>query len=101
MIELRDLRKTYGETVALYGISTDISRGEVVGLLGPNGAGKTTTMKILVGYLLPTSGHARVAGRDVVEDPLSVQAKVGYLPENAPLYLDMLAQEYLRYVADL
>jgi ABC-2 type transport system ATP-binding protein len=101
MIELRDLRKTYGETVALHGISTDISRGEVVGLLGPNGAGKTTTMKILVGYLLPTSGRARVAGHDVVEDPLGVQARVGYLPENAPLYLDMLAQEYLRYVADL
>jgi ABC-2 type transport system ATP-binding protein len=101
MIELRNLTKTYGEVEALRGISTTIERGEVVGLLGPNGAGKTTTMKILVGYLLPTSGTARVAGLDVTEDPLGVQRRIGYLPENAPLYADMLVQEYLKFVADM
>jgi ABC-2 type transport system ATP-binding protein len=101
MIELRNLTKKYGEVEALRGVSTTIERGEVVGLLGPNGAGKTTTMKIVVGYLLPTSGTARVAGIDVTEDPLAVQRRIGYLPENAPLYGDMLVQEYLQFVADM
>ncbi len=101
MIELRELRKSYGKVEALRGISTSIERGEVVGLLGPNGAGKTTAMKILVGYLLPTSGAARVAGIDVVEDPLAVQRRIGYLPENAPLYGDMLVQEYLGFVGEM
>jgi ABC-2 type transport system ATP-binding protein len=72
-----------------------------VGLLGPNGAGKTTAMKILVGYLLPTSGTARVAGHDVVEERLAVQRRIGYLPENAPIYADMLVREYLRFVAEM
>jgi ABC-2 type transport system ATP-binding protein len=101
MIEVRDLRKSYGETQALRGVSFTIRPGEVVGLLGPNGAGKTTTMKILVGYLLPTSGSARVAEFDVGEHPLEVQRRIGYLPENAPLYGDMLAQEYLEFMADV
>lgn len=101
MIELESLAKNYGEIEALRGISTSIGRGEIVGLLGPNGAGKTTAMKILVGYLLPTAGSARVDGVDVIEDPIAVQQRIGYLPENAPIYGDMLVQEYLRYVADL
>jgi ABC-2 type transport system ATP-binding protein len=99
MIEIRNLQKRYGEIDALRGISTAIGRGEVVGLLGPNGAGKTTAMKILVGYLLPTAGSARVAGHSVVDEPLEVQRRIGYLPENAPLYLDMLVQEYLEFMA--
>jgi ABC-2 type transport system ATP-binding protein len=99
MIEVQNLSKSYGEIEALRGITTTIERGEVVGLLGPNGAGKTTAMKILVGYLLPTSGLARVAGIDVTEDPLAVQQRIGYLPENAPLYGDMLVQEYLSFIA--
>lgn len=101
MIEVRDLRKNYGETQALRGVSLSIQRGEVVGLLGPNGAGKTTTMKILVGFLLPTSGTASVAGFDVQKHPLEVQQRIGYLPENAPLYHEMLVQEYLAFAADI
>lgn len=101
MIEVQDLRKNYGETEALRGISFSIERGQVVGLLGPNGAGKTTAMKILVGYLLPTSGTASVAGHDVVSEPRAVQQKIGYLPENAPLYHEMLVQDYLGFVADM
>ncbi len=99
MIEADGLRKVYGTTVALAGVSFRIERGEIVGLLGPNGAGKTTTMKILTGYLLPDAGRARVAGHDVVEQPLAVQARIGYLPENAPLYDDLLAGEYLDFMA--
>ena len=101
MIELSNLEKSYGETRALKGVSLSISKGEVVGLLGPNGAGKTTAMKIVVGYLLPTSGSATVAGLDVVSHPLEVQRKIGYLPESAPLYLDMMAQEHLEFMADM
>src|SRR6266511_2464565 len=101
MIELRNLEKSYGETRALKGVSFSISKGEIVGLLGPNGAGKTTAMKIVVGYLLPTAGSATVAGYDVVSQPLEVQRRIGYLPENAPLYLDMLAQDFLDFMADM
>jgi ABC-2 type transport system ATP-binding protein len=101
MIELREIKKNYGEIAALRGISTTIQRGEIVGLLGPNGAGKTTAMKILVGYLLPSGGRARVAGHDVIEQPLEVQRKIGYLPENAPVYGDMLTQRYLRFMAEM
>ena len=99
MIEIDGLEKSYGDVRALRGISTRISRGEVVGLLGPNGAGKTTTMKILVGYLLPTAGRARVAGHDVVDNPIEVQRRIGYLPENAPIYGEMLVQDYLDFMA--
>src|SRR5438093_8337036 len=101
MIELQEIEKSYGETQALKGISFSISRGEVVGLLGPNGAGKTTAIKVMVGYLLPSAGSATVAGFDVVSHPLEVQERIGYLPENAPLYHDMLAQEYLEFMADM
>jgi ABC-2 type transport system ATP-binding protein len=101
VIELHDLRKSYGDVEALKGISTSIQRGEVVGLLGPNGAGKTTAMKILVGYLVPTSGRARVAGFDVVDEPIEVQRRIGYLPENAPVYGEMLVQEYLWFIAEM
>ncbi len=101
MIEFKDVHKNYGENRALRGISFSVQRGEVVGLLGPNGAGKTTALKILVGYLMPTSGTATVAGHNVEAEPLAVQKKIGYMPENAPLYHDMLVQEYLSFTADM
>ncbi len=101
MIELKNVHKNYGENRALRGISFSIQRGEVVGMLGPNGAGKTTALKILVGYLMPTSGTATVAGHNVEAEPLAVQKKIGYMPEKAPLYHDMLVQEYLSFTADM
>jgi ABC-2 type transport system ATP-binding protein len=101
MIEANEVTKDYGATRALKGVSFQIPEHEIVGLLGPNGAGKTTLIKILTGYLQPTAGTARIAGVDVVDDPLRVQASIGYLPENAPLYPDMLVQEYLQMMAEL
>jgi ABC-2 type transport system ATP-binding protein len=79
------------------GIHFDVDRGEIVGLLGPNGAGKTTTMRMLTTYLSPTSGRAVLAGHDVLDEPLEVRRKVGYLPENVPLYHEMRVREYLKY----
>ncbi len=101
IIQVDNLTKHYGTVRALNGVSFSVEKGEIIGLLGPNGAGKTTTMKILAGYLQPTEGTAVVAGHDVVEDPTGVQAALGYLPENAPLYLDMAVQEYLTMMAEL
>ncbi len=101
MIEVQDIRKDYGSLQALRGVSFSIAKGEIVGLLGPNGAGKTTMMKILTGYLVPTDGVAKVGGIDVTEDRETVQAKIGYLPENAPLYLEMSVQDYLLYIGRL
>jgi gliding motility-associated transport system ATP-binding protein len=101
MIEVDKLSRHYGRTVAVDHISFRIEKGEVVGFLGPNGAGKTTTMKMLTGYLFPTSGVARVDGFDVVDSPLEVKRRIGYLPENAPLYTDMTVLEYLKFVADV
>ena len=101
MIKASDLAKDYGSTRALSGVTFSIAANEIVGLLGPNGAGKTTLMKLLTGYLHPTEGTATIDGIDVVQDPLAVQARIGYLPENAPLYPDMLVQEYLQMMAAL
>jgi ABC-2 type transport system ATP-binding protein len=101
MIEVDRLSKSYGSAHALRGISFEVARGEVVGFLGPNGAGKSTTMKILTGYLLPTSGGARVAGLDVVENSLEVRRRIGYLPESTPLYSEMRVDEYLRFAAEI
>ena len=101
MISVRQLTKTFGRTVAVSNISFEVNRGEVLGFLGPNGAGKTTTMRMLTCYLVPDTGTATVAGYDVVEDSLEVRKRVGYLPESAPLYLDMDVVSYLRFVADV
>ncbi|CAF0705336.1 ABC-type transport system involved in gliding motility, ATPase component [Candidatus Methylacidithermus pantelleriae] len=101
MIEVEQLTKSYAGRVVLDRISFQVTRGEVVGFLGPNGAGKTTTMRILCAYLPPTDGKVRVAGYDVVENPLAVRRHVGYMPENVPLYTDMRVEEYLEYRARL
>ena len=100
-IRVSNLRKKYGETEALKGISFDVDKGEIVGFLGPNGAGKTTTMKILTCFMAADSGDAHVAGHDCFKEGLTVRRKIGYLPENNPLYLDMTVYEYLRYMAEL
>ncbi len=91
----------YGTFQALVDVSFEIEQGTIVGLVGPNGAGKSTTMKILTGYLVPTSGAASVAGQDIVESRIQAQRHIGYLPESAPLYRDMLVQDYLMYMAKL
>ncbi len=101
MIEVRDLIKHYGEVHAICGVSFQIRRGEVVGLLGPNGAGKTTTMKILTGYLAPTSGGILVGGMDAYEHGLACRNLIGYLPEHNPLYPELVVYDFLRYVGDL
>ncbi len=101
MVQAKSLRKVYGATQAVQDITFEVSRGEVVGFLGPNGAGKTTTMKMLTGFLKPTFGSALIGGIDVGQDALAAQTRLGYLPENAPLYDDMMVLDFLRYVAQL
>ncbi|MGC8874252.1 MAG: ABC transporter ATP-binding protein [Chloroflexia bacterium] len=101
MIEVTDLAKSYGSVPALRGVSFRVDEGEIVGLLGPNGAGKTTTIKILTGYLQPDEGSVLIHGLDVLTHTREVQALVGYLPENAPLYPELSVQSYLRMIADL
>ncbi len=97
-IEVKELTKIYGEQKALEEVSFEINKGEIVGFLGPNGAGKSTCMKILTTYLPPDYGHARVAGFDVEAESLELKKKVGYLPEQNPLYLDMYVKEFLSFV---
>ena len=99
MIEIRALCKRFGPILAVDSIDLAVARGEVLGFLGPNGAGKSTTMKMVAGFLTPTSGTAIVAGHDVVRDPLAVKRAMGYLPEGAPAYPDMTPLSFLRFVA--
>jgi ABC-2 type transport system ATP-binding protein len=101
MINVSDLRKHYGDFEALKGISFSIPKGQVVGFLGPNGAGKTTTMKIITGYLAPTSGAIVVNGLDAYEHSLEVRNRIGYLPENNPLYSELVVYDFLRFAADM
>jgi ABC-2 type transport system ATP-binding protein len=101
MIQVNGLTKDYGARRAIDDLTFDAEQGEIVGFLGPNGAGKTTTMRILTGYMPPTDGTATVAGYDIVEESLEVRKRVGYLPETVPLYNDMTALEYLKFMADL
>lgn len=101
MIEVKNLVKTYGGLRALDDVSFEVRKGEVLGFLGPNGAGKTTTMKILTCFVAPTSGQAKVAGIDILDDSLEIRRQVGYLPESAPLYVDMRVDEYLSFVGEV
>ncbi len=100
-IEIKDLSKRFGPILAVDRVSFTVERGEVLGFLGPNGAGKSTTMKMVTGFLAPTGGTAVVCGHDVVQDPLSVKEKVGYLPEGAPAYPDMTPSGFLKFVSDV
>ncbi|MEM6401332.1 MAG: ABC transporter ATP-binding protein [Cyanobacteria bacterium P01_D01_bin.116] len=99
MIEVEHLNKVYGSTSAIEDVTFNVEAGEILGFLGPNGAGKTTTMRILTGYLPATTGTARIAGFDVHENSLAVRQKIGYLPENPPLYPEMSVQGFLFFVA--
>jgi len=101
MIKVEGLTKRYARTVAVDNISFEVEKGQIVGFLGPNGAGKTTTMRVLTCFLPPTSGKATVAGFDVLEQPMEVKKRIGYLPETPPLYPEMEVVEYLRFVAKL
>jgi ABC-2 type transport system ATP-binding protein len=101
MIRVQQLTKKYGSTTAVRSISFEVEKGEIVGFLGPNGAGKSTTMKILTGFLPPTTGRASIAGFDVFDNSLEARRRLGYLPENTPLYPEMKVGEYLRYRAAL
>jgi ABC-2 type transport system ATP-binding protein len=101
MISVTDLTKKYARNLAVDHISFEVKKGEIVGFLGPNGAGKTTTMRMLTCFLLPTSGTANVAGFDVLEKPLEVKKRIGYLPESPPLYHEMVTTEYLTFVGKL
>lgn len=100
-IEVRGLTKNYGPHRAIDEISFSVHKGEVVGFLGPNGAGKSTTMKIITGFMPPSSGMAKVAGFDVYENPIEVKKRIGYLPETPPVYGEMTVESYLEFVARL
>lgn len=101
MIEVQNLVKWYGPTRAVDNISFTIPAGQIVGFLGPNGAGKSTTLRILTGFIPPTSGAARIAGFDVIHQPDEARSKIGYLPESTPLYPEMRVEEYLQYRGQL
>lgn len=100
-IELHNITKLYGTQRALDNVSLSIDKGEITGLLGPNGAGKSTMMKIICCYLPPSEGTASVYGFDVMEEPMKVKSRIGYLPEHNPLYTDMYVREYLKYIAGI
>ena len=100
MIEADGLTKYYGDFIAINDVSFSVPRGEIVAFLGPNGAGKSTTMKILTGYLAPSAGRARIAGHDMATDRLAGAERLGYLPENGPLYPDMTPRSLLEFFAD-
>lgn len=101
MIEVKNLVKRYGDRVAVSDINFEVKQGEVLGFLGQNGAGKTTTMKVLTGYMPASEGTATICGYEVFESPIEVKRRVGYLPETPPVYMELLIEEYLMFVAQL
>lgn len=101
MIDVQDLTKQYAGRTAVDRLTFQVEPGQIVGFLGPNGAGKSTTMRILAGYMPPTSGRATVNGHDVFDESIEVRRSIGYMPEMAPLYTDMRVEEYLRFRGEL
>ena len=101
MIDVKGLEKLYGSKRAVDGVSFSVKRGEILGFLGPNGAGKSTTMKMITGFVRPNSGTVYVDGIDVLENPVAVKRKLGYLPENAPAYPEMTVCEFLGFIAEI
>jgi len=101
MIHVENLTRYYDDFCAVDGINLDVQKGEILGLLGPNGAGKTTTLRMLTGYLQPTAGQIQVKDFTIGPDTLEIKKRIGYLPESAPLYHDMIVYDYLNYVADI
>lgn len=101
MIQVTELSKSFGARRAVDNLSFEARQGEILGFLGPNGAGKTTTMRMLTGYMPPTSGTATIAGFDILKESLEVRKRVGYLPETVPLYSEMTVHDYLKFMADL
>src|ERR1700683_446547 len=101
MITVKELTKRYARTTAVDQISFEVAKGQIVGFLGPNGAGKTTTMRMLTCFLPPSAGTAKVAGFDVLDQPMEVKKRIGYLPETPPIYPEMETAEYLKFVGTL
>jgi len=101
MIELKNVTKKFGNTPVVDSLSFEVKKGQIIGFLGPNGAGKTTTMRMITGFFPPTSGAITVAGFDVAEKPMEARAKIGYMPENVPLYKELDVHSYLRFVAEV
>ena len=101
MLKVQNIEKWFGPIHAVRGISFEAEKGEILGFLGPNGAGKTTTMRMVVGFIPPSSGSAVVCGCDVLEQPVSVKKQIGYLPENAPVYAEMTVRGFLLFVAEI
>jgi ABC-2 type transport system ATP-binding protein len=101
VIKVENLSKSFGPKLAVDGVSFEVGKGEVLGFLGPNGAGKSTTMRMITGFIPPTSGRVSVCGLDVQEDPIEVKRRIGYLPEAAPSYTDMSVMSFLKFAADM
>jgi len=101
LIEVKSLDKRFGAIHAVKNLSFSVKKGEVLGFLGPNGAGKSTTMKMITGFLEPTSGTVSVCGHDILEEPIQVKEKIGYLPEGAPSYGEMTVKNFLDFIADI
>ena len=101
MLEVKNLEKRFGDFLAVKGVSFSVGEGEVLGFLGPNGAGKSTTMRMITGFLPPTSGTAVIDGHDIVTDPIAAKRELGYLPESAPSYRAMTVRDYLHFIASV
>ncbi|EID86095.1 ABC-type multidrug transport system, ATPase component [Treponema sp. JC4] len=101
MIDVSHVSRNFGDFRAVSDVSFSIPKGQIVGLLGPNGAGKTTTMRMITGFLAPSAGEIFIDGRNIQESPVEAKQKIGYMPESAPLYGDMIVEDYLRYIAEI